>query len=382
LQRSTIIGLALACLLPSTALADSRSAAISDPLEQLCFPHTFCTPDLEAAAATYDPVAGTVTVAVTFKSAVPGQQDPGLPGYEIKVALASSATNGHCGNIQSLDISSGLAQGDVLLRGFVAGEVANSQWAQGDLAIGGSSRRLEVARTLSADGRTLEYGFQSPKLVGSAFWCFEVSENPVTDESKVDDATQYVMFPGAQPEPHVSDVSARSVTAAAAQISATVDPDGSSASTHVEFGKTTAYGSRTTESAALSVPAPVSTALTGLHPGTTYHYRVVATGANGSSTSPDQTFVTRGGAPLALVVTGSLRRGSIARCSRTASSPAVALSGFRWLRGGAAIAGATGSTYRIATRDLGSSIRCSVALVDPDRGSLHAISAARKIPNR
>jgi hypothetical protein len=379
LQRSTIIGLALACLLPSTALADSRSAAISDPLEQLCYPHTFCTPDLEAAAATYDPVAGTVTVAVTFKSAVPGQQDPGLPGYEIKVA--SSATNGHCGNIQSVDISSGLAQGDVLLRGFVAGEVANPQWAQGDLVIGGSGRRLEIARTLSADGRTLEYGFHSPKLVGSAFWCFEVSENLVTAESKVGDATQYVTFPGAQPEPHVSDVSAHGVTAAAAQISATIDPDGSSTSTHVEFGRTTAYGSRTTESAASSVPAPVSTALTGLHSGTTYHYRVVATGANGSSTSPDQTFVTRGGAPLALVVTGSLRLGSIARCARTASSPGVALSGFRWLRGGATIAGATDSMYRIGARDLGSTIRCSVAFVDPGRGSLHATSAARKIPN-
>jgi hypothetical protein len=381
LTRSTILVLALACLLPSTALADSRAAVISDPLEQLCYPHTFCTPDLESAAATYDPVAGTVTVAVTFLNALPGQQDPGLPGYEIKVALASSATNGHCGNIESVDIATGLAQGDVLLRGFVAGQVANPQWAQGDLVIGGSGRRLEIARTLSTDGRTLEYGFQSPKLVGRAFWCFEVSENPVTDESRVDDATQYVTFPGAQPEPHVSDVVASGISVAAAQISATIDPDGSSASAHVEFGRTTAYGSRTSESAASSAPLPLSTALTRLEPGTTYHFRVVATGSNGTATSPDQTFVTRGGARLGVVVAGSLEAGSIARCARTASSPAVALSGFRWLRGGTAIPGATGSAYRIRKRDLGGTVRCSVAFVDPARGSLHATSAARKIPS-
>jgi hypothetical protein len=381
LKRSSILGLALVCLLPSSAVADSRSAVISDPLEQLCYPHTFCTPDLESAAATYDPVAGTVTVAVTFKSAVPGQEDPGLPGYEIKVALASSATDGHCGNVQSADISTGLAQGDVLLRGFVAGQVANPQWAQGDLVIGGSSRRLEIARTLSPDGRTLEYGFQSPRLVDSAFWCFEVSENPVTDESRVDDATQYVTFPGAQPEPHVSGVTAHGVNAATAQIAATIDPDGSPASAHVEFGKTTAYGARTSESTSSSAPAPLAAVLTGLHPGTTYHFRVVATGANGTSASPDQTFVTRGRASLGVVVTGSLERGSIARCARTPASPAVALSGFHWLRDGTAIPGATGATYRVGARDLGSTIRCSVAFVDPGRGSFHATSAARKITN-
>jgi len=380
LTRSTILGLALACLLPSTALADSRAAVISDPLEQLCYPHTFCTPDLESAAATYDPIAGTVTVTVTFLNAVPGQQDPGLPGYEIKVALASSAANGHCGNIQSVDMASGLAQGDVLLRGFVAGEVANPQWAQGDLEIGGSGRRLEIARTLSADGRTLEYGIQSPRLVGSAFWCFEVSENPVTDESRVDDATQYATFAGTQPEPHVADVAARNVSAAAAQISASIDPDGSSASAHVEFGRTTAYGSRTSESATSSAPARLSAALTGLQPGTTYHFRVVATGANGTSTTPDQTFTTRGGARLGVVVAGSLEPGTIARCQRAATSPAVALSGFRWLRGGTAIPGATGSTYRIRTRDLGGTIRCSVAFADPALGTLHATSPARRIP--
>jgi hypothetical protein len=39
-------------------------------------------------------------------------------------------------------------------------------------------------------------------------------------------------------------------------------------------------------------PAPVSAALSGLTPGVTYHYRLVATNADGSTPGPDRTFTT------------------------------------------------------------------------------------------
>jgi hypothetical protein len=372
---SVILGLVLACGLPGGALAASHGAVIADPLDQPCYTHSFCTPDIASASASYDSTAGSVQVTVTFNSPVPGQEDPGVPGYEVKVALASSTTNGHCGNITSRDISSGLAQGDVLLRGFVAGEVANPQWAQGDLQIGGVAKRLEIARVLSPDGRTLEYGFQSPKLGGNAFWCFEVSENLVTNESMVDDATQFVTFAGIQPAPNLSGIAATHVTSAGAQIDATIDPDGAPASAHVEFGATAKYGSRTPESSALSVPGPVTVPVNGLRPGTTYHYRVVAMSSSGTSSSPDLTFVTRGGTRLTLALAGSLARNSLARCSPTR---ALEQPTFHWLRGSALIAGASRSTYRITASDSGRLIRCRVSFTAADGKASTLTSAARR----
>jgi hypothetical protein len=61
-----------------------------------------------------------------------------------------------------------------------------------------------------------------------------------------------------------------------------------------EYGLTATYGSTT---AGGSIPAelnprPVSTTIVGLQPGTTYHYRAIATNALGSEAGPDQTFTT------------------------------------------------------------------------------------------
>ena len=377
MKRLLVLGVVLAAGLPGTAYAGSNSVVISDPLEQPCFPHSFCTPDIAGATAAYDPTAGSVEVTVTFKSPVPGQQDPGVPGYEVKVALARSASGGHCGNILGRDISSGLAVGDVLLRGFVAGQVSNPQWAQGDLQIGGVARRLEVARTLSADGRTLEYGFQRPELVGSSFWCFEVSENLVTDEATVSDGTQLVTFDGTMPAPNISGIVAAHVTSSAAEIDATIDPDGTPASAHVEYGTTAAYGSASAGSAEGPTPGALAVQLHGLRAGTTYHYRVVATGSTGSSTSPDQTFVTQGGAPLRLAVKGSLARGSLARCGASRALPHAS---YRWLRGASLIPSATASTYRISSADLGTRIRCRVSYVAPDGRVATGTSPARRSP--
>jgi hypothetical protein len=293
----------------------------------------------------------------------------------VKIALARSASNGHCGNIVNPDIATDLAQGDVLLRGFVAGTVANPQWAQGDLQIGGAPHRLEIARVLSADGRTLEYGFQSPRLEGTAFWCFEVSEDPLTDESIVADATQLVTFPGVGPAPGISGVVSTAVSASSARIAATIDPDGTPSSAYVEYGPTSAYGSRTAPSAPASVAGPLSAVLEGLRPATTYHYRVVATSSTGTSSTPDQTVVTRGGARVALAVTGGLVRGSLARCTARGT---LRKARFRWLRGGVPIAGATASTHRVTGADAGRLIRCRASYTGADGTAATVTSPGRR----
>jgi hypothetical protein len=66
------------------------------------------------------------------------------------------------------------------------------------------------------------------------------------------------------------------------------------ATSRVEYGTTTAYGSSTTTDATLTTSH--SQTLSGLAAGTVYHYRVRSTDAAGNTaTSPDATFTTAGG---------------------------------------------------------------------------------------
>jgi hypothetical protein len=63
---------------------------------------------------------------------------------------------------------------------------------------------------------------------------------------------------------------------------------------HVEYGTTTAYGSVTTVQALATTTAqtPVSAVLGGLLPGTIYHFRLVASNADGTTDGADHTFTT------------------------------------------------------------------------------------------
>ena len=64
---------------------------------------------------------------------------------------------------------------------------------------------------------------------------------------------------------------------------------------HFEYGPTTAYGSSTnaTDPGAGLGALPVTAALDGLSPGTTYHYRLVASNKTGISRGYDHTFTTQ-----------------------------------------------------------------------------------------
>ena len=79
-----------------------------------------------------------------------------------------------------------------------------------------------------------------------------------------------------------------------ATVTGTVDPGGQATTWDVEYGTSTSYGSKTASKSAGSGTAAVdvSSALTGLHAGTTYHYRVVATNGAGTSHGTDAVFTT------------------------------------------------------------------------------------------
>ena len=89
-----------------------------------------------------------------------------------------------------------------------------------------------------------------------------------------------------------------------ATVGGTVNPGGQATTWYVEYGTSTSYGSKTANVSAGSGTAntAVSANLTGLTPGTTYHYRVVATNSAGTARGADGIFSTSA-APVA--VTGS-----------------------------------------------------------------------------
>lgn len=79
-------------------------------------------------------------------------------------------------------------------------------------------------------------------------------------------------------------------------------PDTVKPSFHFDYGTTTAYGSATPTAAVNGNGdkwTTVSAKLAGLTPGTTYHYRAVASNGASSASGPDATFQTQGTAPVA-----------------------------------------------------------------------------------
>jgi hypothetical protein len=103
-------------------------------------------------------------------------------------------------------------------------------------------------------------------------------------------------------EPPVA--SATGIGIDAATLNATVNPNYSETTYHFEYGTTTAYGSQTTPASAGAdnSPVPVTEALTGLEPSTTYHFRIVADNAIGEPVEgSDQTFTTLDLAPTITV---------------------------------------------------------------------------------
>ena len=93
--------------------------------------------------------------------------------------------------------------------------------------------------------------------------------------------------------PVVITAGATNVTSTGAQLNGTVNPEGNSTTYHFEYGRDTTYGTSTASTGAGSGSSSVAVTavLTGLQPGTTYHYRLVASNSGGTSKGRDTTAV-------------------------------------------------------------------------------------------
>jgi phosphodiesterase/alkaline phosphatase D-like protein len=100
--------------------------------------------------------------------------------------------------------------------------------------------------------------------------------------------------PAPSTAPTVSTQSASSVTGTSATVSGSVNPAGHDTQFVFEYGPTSNYGYQTTPGNAGSGTSSVSesAALADLDSGTTYHYRIVAYSAGGTTLGTDRTFTT------------------------------------------------------------------------------------------
>lgn len=96
--------------------------------------------------------------------------------------------------------------------------------------------------------------------------------------------------------PVVSTGAASGISATGATIAGTVNPEGLKTSYEFQIGETTSYGGAQIfgNAGEGGGEEAVSTTLSYLVPGTTYHYRVVATNVDGTTYGPDMTFTTPG----------------------------------------------------------------------------------------
>jgi phosphodiesterase/alkaline phosphatase D-like protein len=85
-----------------------------------------------------------------------------------------------------------------------------------------------------------------------------------------------------------------SVTSTSAVVNGVVNPQGHTTNYYFQYGATTSYGVQTSPSGAGRGTSNVGVhaALTGLAPGTLYHYRILAQNGGGLATGADQTFTT------------------------------------------------------------------------------------------
>ncbi len=106
--------------------------------------------------------------------------------------------------------------------------------------------------------------------------------------------------------PTVSTDAATQVGTTSATLRATINPNGSATGYTFQYGVTSAYGLTTHSHSAGhgTKRVSVSSSVTGLTPGTIYHYRVAALNKSGAALGVDRTFTTAGHPPAA-VVTGA-----------------------------------------------------------------------------
>jgi hypothetical protein len=139
---------------------------------------------------------------------------------------------------------------------------------------------------------TYEFTYTAPNSAGQVTLYGIAKGRGFNDWNWSDDFT--ITVAGSQSPPAVTTQAATSVGQNGATLNGQVNPNGASTTYYFDYGTSAAYGSSTTQTSAGSgtTAQAVSAVISGLTPGTTYHYRLVASNSAGTTNGNDMTFTT------------------------------------------------------------------------------------------
>jgi hypothetical protein len=111
--------------------------------------------------------------------------------------------------------------------------------------------------------------------------------------------------------PSITTGPATKISNTTAVLNGTINPNGHATLYDFSYGPTTAYGATSALHKVKSgtKPVAITTTVTGLTPGTTYHYRLNASNAGGAVAGPDRMFTTTGHPPAAVITGGPVNVG-------------------------------------------------------------------------
>jgi DNA-binding beta-propeller fold protein YncE len=232
-----------------------------------------------------------------------------LPDFELSSgAYAQAQYDDHLNGCASADPEpphayaiteavSGVKAGEATLRGTVNAESLPSSYyfEYGTTKAYGS----KTAETSAGSGITNQLVSKTVTgLAAATTYHYRVVETNSTGTTTGEDKT----FSTTGPPPTAATEAATRVTATEAILHGSVNPNGFATTVQFEYGLTTAYGSKaptTAESAGAGTgEVAKGTVLTGLLPGTTYHFRLKATSAQGTSVGSDLTLATASLTPI------------------------------------------------------------------------------------
>ncbi|MFL5860229.1 MAG: fibronectin type III domain-containing protein [Solirubrobacteraceae bacterium] len=130
--------------------------------------------------------------------------------------------------------------------------------------------------------------------------------------------------------PSVSTGPATKVRDSTVVLNGAVNPNGHATQYSFSYGPTTAYGATTSTRSirAGTKRVAVSRTITGLVPGTTYHYRIGAASSGGSVVGADRTFTTTGHPPASVITGGPVNVGKTVATPTGVINPEGAATGW------------------------------------------------------
>ncbi len=297
-------------LMPVVFVNAADNIAGTVQFSQVANPGTTYTGSGTLASITFKAIAGG-TSNVTFDFTLGSGTDSNVAGLggDLLGGVGSGTYTG-----VAPDTTAPTAPGTPALTVSSATQIAMT-WAASTDAVGVTGYRLERCsgsancNTYTQIATPVTTSYTDTGLTASTIYRYRVraidAAGNLSTYSGASNAT--TLAPPDTTPPTISNIILSAITSSGATISWTTNE---AADTQVEYGLTTAYGSNSALNSTL-VTSPHSATISGLAPGTSYHYRVKSRDAAGNlSTSLDNVFTTTAGPdttapsiPTAVIVT-------------------------------------------------------------------------------